>query len=457
MTLSNLPKAQAELLAALPKMQPSKEQFIQTLQRDLLLSLNDGEAATIIEKNARGRYDIMTVSTAAIEDREGETFTVEAIDYDIAEAERTGEYPEIRAFHSKQLGIGQIHKMMRVGIFAVDFGESYDDPFSLSVCKKMLADNDGKWRVSRGFRVLELSGACPECESVLSISTKHMLSGFRCPSCETVHLRFKGALGGIRFMKARTFDVTITDVPAVPWTGAFAWRKEDNSVVEGDLSMTKKELKERLMKAGIPEDAVDTRLKEISDADLLNLGDMTDIPNAEILKEWNSDPATDPQEGTVVEFDDMVDAFKQVVRKEIEEALNGFQVEIDGIEFPEYKQDTTGITAIKEAILDLNVKVDALMEKDEARLKDMLSTTSRSSKLRILRMKEKEIEDDEDEEDEEDEDKEDMEKEFGLAAGTLDWIKGFDSKKKSPETIVDSTGQEFGSLTAMVHGNPVKK
>lgn len=451
---SKLTKEQTKLLALVPTRKPSQEQFIQALQRDLLLSLNDGDAAAVIQKNARGRYDIMAVSTAAIKDREGETFTVEAMDYDIVEAERTKEYPEIRAFHSKQLGIGRITKMMRVGIFAVDFGESYDDPFSLSVCEKMLSDNDGKWRVSRGFRVLELSGACPECESVLSISTKHMLSGFRCPSCETVHLRFKGALGGIRFIKARTFDVTITDVPAVPYTGAFAWRKDDNSV-EGDLLMTKKELKERLMKAGIPEDAVDTRLKEITTEDLAQLGDIETIPDAVLLKEFNGDPADDPQEGTVVEFDEMINAFKQVVRSEVEEALNGFQVEIDGIEMPEFKE-LGDITALKEDITALTEKIDALLEKDESRLKEMLQSTSRNGKLRILRMKEKDLEEEEDDEEDE-KDKEELEKEFGLTSGTLDWIKGFEPKTPQGDKITDASGAEFESMTAMVHGNASKQ
>jgi len=449
---SKLTKAQADLLALLPERKPSKEQFIQALQKDLLLSLNDGDAATIIEKNARGRYDIMTVSTAAIQDREGETFTVEAIDYDIAEAERTKEYPEIRAFHSKHLGIGQITKMMRVGIFAVDFGESYDDPFSLAVCEKMLADNDGKWRVSRGFKVLELNGACPNCESVLSISTKHMLSGFRCPGCDSVHLRFKGALGGIRFIKARTFDVTVTDVPAVPYTGAFAWRKDDNSV-EGDLRMTKKELKERLLKAGIPEDSIDTRLKEISEEDLAQLGD---IPDATLLKEFQT-PETDddPQEGVVVEFDTMINAFKEVVRSEVEEALNGFQVEIDGIEMPEFKE-LDDITVLKEAITDLTEKVDALLESDESRLKEMLQSTSRNSKIRILRMKEKDMKEEE-EDDEEDKDKEELEKEFGLETGTLDWIKGMEPSTPQVEKITDASGSEFDSMTALVHGNASKQ
>lgn len=198
--------------------------YIEMIKEDIL-SLNDLAPSVIIEKTKSGLYEINTISTAALEDREGETFTTEAMDYDIAMAEKYGDYPEIRVFHSKYLGIGKIHKMERIGIFAHDSGLSYDDPFSLAICEKMLANNDGRWRVSRGFRVYELRGGCPACYSTLSISTKHLLGGFRCPSCKTLHLRFKGALNSVQFTKARTFDITVTDVPSVPYTSAQARRR----------------------------------------------------------------------------------------------------------------------------------------------------------------------------------------------------------------------------------------
>ena len=429
----------------------AKELFIQALKEDLL-SLNDGDAATIVEKNSRGTYNITTVSTAALEDREGETFTTKAMDYDIAEAQKNGDYPEFRVFHSKHLGIGKVHKMMRVGIFAIDSGESYDDPFSLAVCEKMLVNNDGRWRVSRGFKVHGLSGTCPECSSVLSISTKHMLGGFRCPGCDTVHLRFKGVLDGIQFTEARTFDVTVTDVPAVPYTGAFAWRKDDDGV-NGDISMNKKELKERLLEAGVPEDAINERLKEVTDDQLAQLGD---IPMAEILKEFEDDPDPDPDpdpgEGVVVEFDDMLSAFKEAVRSEIEEALNGFQVEIEGLELEELKQKPLDLSEIKEQISDLTGKVDNLLEKEETRLKNILKETPRNGKVRILRMKEED--DDDEEEEEEDEDKSELAEKLGIKKETLDWIAGLGPTVEKEHEIVDASGETFDNMTQMVHGNP---
>ena len=177
--------------------------------------------AVISKEN--GRYRIETVSTAALKDREGETFGTDAMDYDIAQAEVTGKYPEFRVFHKSFLAIGKVEKMRRVGIFAIDEGTSYDDPFSLEVCEKMLAENDGTWKVSRGFKVLEASGLCPECGEGLVIRVKHMVAGFRCPCCKSVHLGYKRVLKDIRFRRTRTFDVTVTDVPAVPWTSAAAF------------------------------------------------------------------------------------------------------------------------------------------------------------------------------------------------------------------------------------------
>ena len=420
--------------------------FIKSIKNDIL-SLNDSNAYAIVEKNDAGKYNITTISTAALKDREGETFTVKAIDYDIAMANKHGDYPEFRVFHSKHLGIGKVHKMSRVGIFAVDQGESYDDPFSLSVCEKMLANNDGRWRVSRGFRVSELVGACPECSSSLSISQKHMLAGFRCPGCSQIHLRFKGVLSGIRFTKARTFDVTVTDVPAVPYTGAFAWRQDSKQNVNGEILMTKEELKARLLDADLPEDAIDARLKEFTDDQISDLGD---LPDAVLLKEFS--PADPDDDGDViVEFGDLTTVIKEIVRTEIEEALNGFQVEIDGLDLSELKEapDLSVVTELKEAVDQLQSKVDLLLEKDEDRLKELLQDTPRSGKLRILRMKEKEMEDEEDEDEEEDE--EELAKKLGIKKETLAWIKHAGPKlTEDSDRILDGEGQEFGSMTEMI-------
>ena len=137
-------------------------------------------------------------------------------DYDINSTKNTGNYPEFRMFHKSYLAVGRVTKMRRAGIFAIDEGYAYDDPFSKEVCEKILSGNDGRWRMSRGFYVLEASGGCPECGEGLLVETKHMIAGFSCPTCKSVHPGYKGTLEDIKFHKTRTFDVTITDKPCVP-------------------------------------------------------------------------------------------------------------------------------------------------------------------------------------------------------------------------------------------------
>ena len=102
---------------------------------DLLFAPPEGESTIYVEKQG-DVYWITAVSTAALKDHEGETFDAECIDYDLKQAKRLGDYPEFRVFHKPSLGIGRVEKMQRVGIFAVDQGTSYMDPFSLAVCEK---------------------------------------------------------------------------------------------------------------------------------------------------------------------------------------------------------------------------------------------------------------------------------------------------------------------------------
>ena len=214
--------------------------------------------------------------------------------------------------------------------------------------------------------------------------------------------------------------------------------------------MTKKELKKRLLEAGIPEDAINKRLKEVTDKQLEQLGD---IPMAEILKEFEDDPEDDPKgdlegEGVVVEFADMITAFKEAVRSEIEEALNGFQVEVEGFDVEAFKQDSGDYAELKELLVDLQDKVDQLTLKDESRLKDMLRNTSRNGKVRILRMKEEE-----EDEDEEEEDEESLAEKLGLKKETIAWIqKAGPQATEESDQIVDASGAVYKNLTSAVRG-----
>jgi ribosomal protein S27AE len=363
----------------------------------------------LIEKQQNGRYKIVSVSTAAIEDREGETFTVNAIDYEIKRAKETGEYPEFRVFHTKPLGIGRVKSMRRVGIFAVDEGESYDDPFSLAVCEKMLRQNDGRWKTSRGFFVLEASGGCPKCGESLLIREKHMVAGFRCPKCGNTNLGFKGSLNDTRFLKTKTFDITVTDVPAVPWTGVSAFLSNNQEVVMA--SMTKKELKKRLIKAGLSEEDIEARLSTISEETLKSFDG---IPDAEILKEFTDDEsdesdeidddpeedndtppvhkekkpvAKEPTDEQVFTLDPAVlKEFARIANKEatevLSELLEGATLETE-TDPDEVTKEVEAITELKEEIMALKDVVEKLLKGDETRLKELYSEAPRGSQLRI--------------------------------------------------------------------------
>src|SRR3990167_7020445 len=151
------------------------------------------ELGVYVLKGDDDAYDIISISTVAREDKEGETFTIEAMDFDAKLAAKSKDYPEYRMFHKKSLGIGKIHKMYRIGDYAIEEGKSYTDPFSLAVCEKMLINNDGKWKNSRG------------------------------------------ELLNTRFTKTKTFDITITDRPAVPWTATIAYNKDTRSSIPASL------------------------------------------------------------------------------------------------------------------------------------------------------------------------------------------------------------------------------
>lgn len=334
----------------------------------------DGSFA-LVEKQADGSYWITAVSTADVMDKEGETFGIEAIDYDLSQANKHKDYPEFRVFHSKHLGIGRVEKMSRVGIFAVDEGKSYTDPFSLQVCEKMLAPNDGVYKCSRGFRVVEASGRCPDCDTNLIVKEDYFY-GFTCPICMSTRSRYK-ELGGVRYRKARTFDVTITDIPCVPMTGAKAIKLP----VEDGI-MTKEELKKRLSKAGISAEVIDQRLESITDDEMKHFDER---PFAEVLKEFAPDATKEAvSEGQVFVLDPEVLAdFTAIVRKEVQDAINGISIEIPDSDIE--LKEIPGLIALAEEVAELKEMVSALLRSDDQRLKELVDGAPRSGKLRIHR------------------------------------------------------------------------
>jgi hypothetical protein len=417
-------------------MMHTKVQGNSQLLSNFIDDLKGRESAAYITKQANGKYWITAVSTAAMKDREGETFTTEAIDYDIMVSKETNQYPEFRVFHSKGLGIGKVQKMSRVGIFAIDEGESYDDPFSLEVCEKMLSNNaDGKWRVSRGFRILEASGLCPDCGENLLIRSKHMKVGFRCPTCKAIQLGYKGALGNLSFLKARTFDITVTDTPAVPWTGVSA-SPVDLSQME--VMMGRKELKERLLKAGLDEEKINKRLDSLSDE---TLKEYDNIPDADVLKEFSEDPG-DSDENTFTLDPAVLGEFTKIVKKELTEQLEGLTVEVEEEELKEVPE----LIALKESVDALTELVQTLVG---SRKKEVDPEDTPRSGLRILRTKAAKFPPEKDEEDGMDEEDDETTMPKGKPKAPKSCAKEFEDEEV---LIMNSEGKRMKSMTELVTG-----
>jgi hypothetical protein len=366
-------------------------------------------AATSVYKQADGRYKIVIVATAALKDREGETYSTDAIDYDIEQAKRTGKYPVITMFHKSALEIGKITKMRRVGKFAVDDGVSHDDAFSLHVCKDLLSNNNGKWGASRGFYALETSGYCPKCDEGLILTTKHMLAGYRCPECGSGYIDYKGVLKDVHFRRTQTFEDTITDIPCVPYTGVTAYKDfEDLEAI-----VDKKQLKQRLLDAGLDEKLIDERLAKVTEKQLI---EFDDIPMAKLLKEIKLEVADKADADGEVTLEQMREAWKEdiknglvVVKEYVQEAFDNLEIEISE---PAEKEDRVAkleeqVTELTATVKELVEVIEQLADKDEARLKEMLKDTPRNAKFRVARFKAGKFKaDDEDEEDEEDDEEE---------------------------------------------------
>lgn len=422
---------------------------------------NEKEAAAASKELREGvfvekegdRYKITAISTAAVPDSVDETFTTNAMDYEIKERAIDKDYPEFRAFHSPLLGIGRVTSMKRVGIFAVDEGYSYDDPFSKEVCEKMLVNNDGRWRVSRGFYVRQASGGCPTCKEKLVVGIKHMIAGFRCPNCKSIHPIYKGALSntltGVRFLKTKTFDVTVTDRPCLAYTGVVAIKDIP------EVIMTKEELIKRLKDAGISDESINTKLKDIDEA---RLKELTDIPDAVMLKELgleidnsgNSDGETlVSQEGetddqTFVLDDSVLKAFASVASTAVKELLDNFTIEIpDAVE-----KESPQLVELKERLDSIEAKLDALLGTDETKIKNVLKDMPRSAKLRITRIKAAPAADDEeDTTDQGDDEMMEGEAMTGMFMG---------KRKKEATLIVSGDGFKAGSMTEFITGGGAK-
>jgi hypothetical protein len=160
-------------------------------------------------------------STAELWDRQKELFTVHAMDYDIAHVLKSGEYPELRMFHVRGFKLGQCDSMERIGIRAVDQGWWHDTPFAQAVKDLVIADTQNKLRISRGFSPIQATGLCPDCGAGLKVGLVNHIFGVRC-ACGAYHPKVQ-QLKQLRHTKAKTFDISVTDVPVLSSTAIAAY------------------------------------------------------------------------------------------------------------------------------------------------------------------------------------------------------------------------------------------
>ena len=362
----------------------------------------------LVEKEADGRFRILSISTVAVPDLVGETFTAKAMDWENPQHKELGVYPEYDLFHNKNFGIGMVEKMGRVGIFGIEEGHSYTDPFSLSVCEKMLEHNDGTWRNSRAFWAYEIQGHCPKCNSLLGIAKEHLIVGYKCPNCQSTLLGYKGVLKDIQFTKTWTFGITVTDNPCVPFTGVTAFRSgaDFKTILEETMKMSKEEWKEKLLASGVDAGAVDERFSKISDEQWKELN-MDDVPEAKLLKELEEKTApvtpevpVEPEETPVVPevsvepvapvakeetitLDPTVLAqFAEVVRPVVEavvkEIFGKMEIEIPDLkDQPEFKQLAADMAEVKKIITASSIE----------QLKEVVKDMPRQGQLRVVRFK----------------------------------------------------------------------
>lgn len=172
------------------------------------------------EKNGNWQDRWIAVSTVQMWDRQGEMFTTEAMDYDASRAHQTKEFPELRMFHVRGFKLGVCDSMQRINEYAVDQGYWHDTPFAQAV-KEIVAKNKGRWKISRGFYTVKASGLCPDCGAGLTVGPINYIVGVPCRVCKEWYAPSK--LKQLKHLETRTFDITLTDVPAVVQTAVAAY------------------------------------------------------------------------------------------------------------------------------------------------------------------------------------------------------------------------------------------
>jgi hypothetical protein len=231
-----------------------------------------------------------------------------------------------------------------------------------------------------------------------------------------------------------------------------------NKRILEDTTMTKEELKKKLLKAKIEEKDIDARLLEITDEQLKELDE---IPFADVLKEFKSkekpkEKVEEPDEDeTLFVLDpDVLKDFGDIVDEKIHKALEGLTIDLP--EEMELKE-IPGLEELKEQVEALTKAVQSLLENDEKRLKELMDNAPRSAKLRVMRYKGKQKPEEDEEDVDPDEDEEDSEE---VAKNLPAWLAkevGYPTKKSKSLTpdgamAFGSDGKAVPSLTEFMLG-----
>jgi hypothetical protein len=228
--------------------------------------------------------------------------------------------------------------------------------------------------------------------------------------------------------------------------------------------MKKEILKKRLLKAGLSEDVIDERLKDITDETLKSFDN---VPMAEVLKEFKQDPDEDEEDDPIDDPEDdpsededseevgekeyrdkeqvfvldptVLKEFAKIANEQasivLKELLEGATLETEG---DEVTKEVETLDELKEQVEELTLAIEKLIQKDEDRLKELIAETPRGSTLRISRFKSSKTPKLLKPEDQAEDEEEDGEEEVTVPVK---------KKKELSGKIIDADGHVSGSMT----------
>lgn len=168
--------------------------------------------------------------------------------------------------------------------------------------------------------------------------------------------------------------------------------------------MDKTQLKKQLLDAGLEEAMVDAKLATLKED---QLADLDGIPAAKLLKALEIEEEAEPeaQDGDTEEptffvldpevLKDFGEVTRAIVKEELVKALEGLELEVPE---PEEKELPV-LKEIQDTLAALTEAVEALTQKDDERLAQIVKAMPRQAKFRIQRYKGATPPEDEDEED----------------------------------------------------------